>query len=149
MLMTNSTNPSPAFAILGLDHVVLRVSDMKRTINFYCDILGCTLERSVDNLGLVQLRAGASLIDLIDVAGTLGQQGGAAPSNTAHNMDHLCIRIEPFNIISLQTLFDANGLSFEEPRQRYGADGFGLSIYVRDPSGNSVELKGPSEIISD
>jgi glyoxylase I family protein len=147
--MTNSTNPSPAFAILGLDHVVLRVSDMKSSIIFYCDILGCTLERSVDNLGLVQLRAGASLIDLIDVAGTLGQQGGPAPSNTAHNVDHFCIRIEPFDIISLRTLFDANGLSFEEPGRRYGADGFGPSIYVRDPSGNSLELKGPPEATRD
>lgn len=149
MPMTNSTNPSSAFAILGLDHVVLRVSDMKRAINFYCDILGCTHERSVDDLGFVQLRAGSSLIDLIDVAGPLGQTGGPAPSNTAHNMDHLCIRIEPFDITSLRTLLDTNGVSFEEPSRRYGADGFGPSIYIRDPSGNRVELKGPPEVSSD
>ena len=72
-------DPNP-INIRALDHVVLRVADLEGMVAWYCDVLGCRLERGPGELGLAQLRAGSALIDLIDVAGPLGRQGGAAPS---------------------------------------------------------------------
>ena len=132
-----------AFEILGLDHLVLRVTDMPRMTRFYCDVLGCNVERERRELGLLQLRAGVSLIDLIAVDGELGRAGGAAPGKTRRNMDHLCLRIEPFDENALITHLVSNGLAVGEIKSRFGADGHGPSLYISDPEGNVVELKGP------
>jgi len=129
--------------ILGLDHVVLRVRDMQRMTRFYCDVLGCTVERVREELGMTQLRAGQSLIDLIAVDGELGKKGGAAPGREGQNMDHLCLRIEPFDQAALTAHLIAHDVIPGEARTRYGADGYGPSIYVSDPEGNTIELKGP------
>ena len=85
------------FSILGLDHVVLRAANVPRMVHFYCQVLGCTLERERPELGLTQLRAGNSLIDLVAVDSDIGRRGGAAPGAEGRNMDHLCLRIEPFD----------------------------------------------------
>lgn len=140
--MPNSESSKPPFSILGLDHVVLRVSALDRAIRFYCGVLGCSIERSVKHLGLVQLRAGKSLIDLVDVNSPLGKQGGAAPGNDGHNLDHFCIRIEPFEEDKLKQILTDNDIITDVVGRRYGADGFGSSLYIRDPDGNTVELKG-------
>ena len=132
-----------AFEILGLDHVVLRVTDMARMSRFYCDVLGCHVERERRELGLLQLRAGISLIDFIAVDGELGRAGGAAPGKTRRNMDHLCLRIEPFDENALIAHLVSNGLAVGEIKSRFGADGYGPSLYISDPEGNGVELKGP------
>ena len=132
-----------AFEILGLDHVVLRAADVARLTRFYCDVLGCSVERERPELGLTQLRAGVSLIDLIAVDGELGRAGGAAPGKTRRNMDHLCLRIEPFDANALIAHLVSNGLTVGEIRSRFGADGYGPSLYISDPEGNVVELKGP------
>ena len=129
--------------ILGIDHIVLRVSDMPRMLRFYCDVLGCAVERERPDLGLVQLRAGDSLIDLVDVAGELGRKGGAAPGKGGRNLDHLCLRVEPFDPGALSSHLVAHGVVPGEVRERYGAEGYGPSMYVADPEGNVVELKGP------
>jgi len=131
------------FSILGLDHVVLRAVNMPRMIRFYCDVLGCTLERERPELGLTQLRAGQSLIDLVAVDGEIGRRGGAAPDAGARNMDHLCLRIEPFDPGALSAHLIRHGIVPGEVVSRYGADGQGPSLYVSDPEGNTVELKGP------
>lgn len=130
------------FHILGLDHVVLRVSDMSRMVRFYCEVLGCRVERERPELGLVQLRAGQSLIDLVAVDGELGRRGGAAPGREGRNMDHLCIRIEPFDAGAIATHLLAHGVMPGEVKPRYGAEGQGPSMYIADPEGNTVELKG-------
>jgi len=131
--------------VLGLDHVVLRVADLARALAFYEGVLGCREERRLDALGLVQLRAGASLIDLVDLAGPLGRAGGAAPGAEARNVDHFCVRIEPFDETALRAHLEAHGVEPGDVGARYGADGTGPSMYVRDPDGNVVELKGPPE----
>ncbi|MGE0697749.1 MAG: VOC family protein [Hyphomicrobiaceae bacterium] len=136
------TSPAP-FRPLGLDHVVLRVKDVPRVQAFYCDVLGAKLEKVQDALGLYQLRAGTALIDLVDIAGALGVKGGAAPGLEARNMDHLCIRIEPFDEAAMRAHLEAHGISPGEVVSRYGAEGQGPSMYITDPEGNSVELKGP------
>ena len=131
------------FKITGLDHVVLRVKNPQAMLHFYCRILGCTLERELDDLGLIQLRAGASLIDLVPTDKPLGQKGGGEPLPNHANMDHLCLRIEPFDEQALLHHLRGHGIEVEAAAVRYGADGFGPSIYVPDPEGNIVELKGP------
>jgi glyoxylase I family protein len=129
--------------VLGLDHVVLRVQDAPRMTKFYCDVLGCNVERARQDIGLIQLRAGQSLIDLVPVDGELGKKGGAAPGIEGRNMDHLCLRIEPWDQLAVIAHLLKNGVVPGETRNRYGADGYGPSIYVNDPEGNVVELKGP------
>ena len=131
------------FNIREIDHVVLRTIDLDRMIAFYCDVLGCTIERRQDEIGLVQLRAGRSLIDLIPVTGKLGQVGGAAPGAEGRNLDHLCLRLDPFDAEQVRRALSDAGVEAGEVASRYGAEGEGPSIYITDPEGNVVELKGP------
>ena len=134
-----------AFTVQGIDHVVLRVVDVEGVIRFYQDVLGCAVERRKDDLGLIQLRAGRSLIDLVDVNGELGQKGGAAPGAEARNMDHFCLRIDPFDEAQIRAHLRAHGVEAGELSTRYGAEGDGPSLYIQDPEGNTVELKGPPD----
>ena len=129
--------------LLGLDHVVLRVRDAPRVTRFYCDVLGCQVEKVQQELGLVQLRAGQSLVDLVSVDGELGMKGGAAPGAEGRNMDHFCLRVEPFDPLAILAHLIRHGVVPGETRSRYGADGYGPSIYISDPEGNVIELKGP------
>jgi glyoxylase I family protein len=131
------------FTIKGIDHVVIRAEDLGRAVAFYRDVLGCTVERVREELGLVHMRAGASLIDLISVGGALGRAGGGPPGGEGRNMDHLCLRVEPFDEAGLRAHLAAHGLSAGEVQANYGAEGNGPSLYVSDPEGNVVELKGP------
>ena len=134
-----------AFTVQGIDHVVLRVVDVEGVIRFYKDVLGCAVERRKDDLGLIQLRAGRSLIDLVDVNGELGQKGGAAPGAEARNMDHFCLRIDPFDEAKIRAHLRAHGIEAGDLATRYGAEGDGPSLYIQDPEGNTVELKGPPD----
>lgn len=130
------------FRLLRIDHVVLRVASLADMQAFYCGALGCTVEREERELGLVQLRAGDALIDLVSVDGPLGRKGGAAPGSAGRNLDHFCLAIEPFDAAQIQGYLQARGIPFGPVRSRYGAGGLGPSIYVTDPEGNTVELKG-------
>lgn len=126
----------------GIDHLVLRVVDLDAMLRFYVDTLGCSVERRQDEIGLVQLRAGHSLIDLVPVDGKLGRMGGAAPGAEGRNMDHFCLRVEPFDAKDIRAYLASRGVASGPPESRYGAEGEGPSIYVSDPEGNVVELKG-------
>lgn len=127
-----------------IDHIVLRVADLGQMMAFYCGVLGCTVERRQDEIGLVQLRAGRSLLDLVPVDGKLGRMGGAAPGPEGRNLDHFCFRVEPFDEDVLRAELAAAGVQAGPAESRYGAEGEGPSIYVSDPEGNTVELKGPA-----
>jgi glyoxylase I family protein len=129
--------------IRELDHLVLRVTDLDAMLRFYCEALGCTIERRQDAIGLVQLRAGRSLLDLVPVHGKLGRMGGAAPGPEGRNLDHFCLRVDPFDAGAIRAHLQAHGVEPGPMEQRYGAEGEGPSIYVADPEGNVVELKGP------
>ena len=133
------------FRILDLDHLVLRVADLERMLRFYVDALGCRIERRRDDIGLVQLRAGGSLIDLVPVDGPLGRAGGAAPGPRGRNLDHFCLRIDPFDESALRDHLAAHGVAAGAVERRFGAQGEGPSIYLDDPEGNVVELKGPPD----
>lgn len=136
--------PAP-FHIRELDHVVLRVAELDRSLDFYGRILGCPVERRQEAIGLVQLRAGRSLIDLVPLEGKLGLAGGAGPGKEGRNVDHFCLRVEPFDAAAIAAWLRDNGLSPGEVAARFGADGKGPSLYVTDPDGNTVELKGPPQ----
>lgn len=131
------------FHILGIDHIVLRVTDIDRMIAFYCEALGCHVERREDDIGLIQLRAGSALIDLVPVDSELGRPGGAAPGAEGRNLDHFCLRVDPFDAEAIRDHLARHGVEAGPVKTRYGAEGTGPSIYIEDPEGNVVELKGP------
>lgn len=131
------------FSIKHVDHLVLRVVDLAKVQRFYIDALGCTVEKVQEDLGLYQLRAGSSLIDLVPVDGPLGRKGGAAPGAGARNLDHFCLSVEPFDGEAIIAYLRDRGVECGPVESRYGAEGQGPSIYVVDPEGNNVELKGP------
>jgi catechol 2,3-dioxygenase-like lactoylglutathione lyase family enzyme len=131
------------FTLRGLDHLVLRVVDVQKMLSFYLDVLGCTLEKIQEGPGLYQVRAGHSLIDLIPVDGKLGRMGGAAPGREARNLDHFCLRVDPFDGEAILAYLRGCGIDAGQVESRYGAEGEGPSVYLTDPEGNVVELKGP------
>jgi len=127
--------------IVGIDHVVLRVRDVDRSIAFYCGVLGCHEERRLDDLGLIQLRAGRSLIDLVDLNKPLGQRGGAPAAKEGRNVDHFALQVRDFDEAALRDQLTRHGIDPGEVMQLYGAEGTGPAVYLRDPDGNTVELK--------
>lgn len=135
---------SRGFDLTGLDHVVLRVEDAEAVIAFYVEVIGCTLERTQAEIGLYQLRAGRSIIDVVPVDGVLGRVGGAPAGAEGRNLDHFALGVTPFDEAAIRAHLAAHGVEVVEAGQRYGAEGFGPSVYIKDPAGNVVELKGPS-----
>ena len=131
--------------IRGIDHVVLRVRDIERMRKFYCEVLGASHVAYRPEFGMSHLRAGGAMIDLVEVGGPLGKAGGAAPGSEGRNMDHLCLRIEPFDQGAIVAHLKMHGVAVGDIRNRFGAEGNGTSIYLTDPEGNTVELKGPSD----
>lgn len=129
--------------IRDIDHLVLRVRDVDAMIRFYGEVLGCPVHRIDEKIRLVQLRAGRALIDLIPVDSEIGRAGGAAPGKEGRNLDHFCLRVEPFDEAAIRAHLAAHGVQAGPTESRYGAEGEGPSIYLSDPEGNVVELKGP------
>ncbi|MEX6632035.1 VOC family protein [Hyphococcus lacteus] len=123
--------------IKQLDHVVLKTRNMERSLEFYCQTLGCTIERTVPTALLVQLRAGVCLIDLLDVS-----DGNERHSNAQEqNMDHFCLTLDDWDEKAIRKFLIERGHSMSETVLRYGAEGMGPSIYIKDPDGNQIELK--------
>ena len=130
--------------IKGLDHVVIRAQVAETMVEFYCNVLGCVVERRASpELGLIQLRAGDCLIDIVAVDSEIGRMGGAAPVKEGRNMDHFCVRVETLNEEAIREHLARYGVVGSKLETRYGAEGNGPSIYIQDPDGNTVELKGP------
>jgi catechol 2,3-dioxygenase-like lactoylglutathione lyase family enzyme len=129
-------------AIRDIDHVVFRVTDLEKVAAFWREVLGAAFEKHQEAIGLYQLRVGTSLVDLVPVDGKLGLMGGAAPGKEGRNVDHVCFRVSPWNEAAILAHLAAHGIE-AEVTQRYGADGDGPSIYLHDPEGNMIELKGP------
>ena len=130
------------FAIAGIDHIVLRTPRPAAMRDFYCRVLGCVVERETPPAtGLTQLRAGNALIDLVAVDSELGRLGGGAPTEGGNNLDHFCLQLQPIAERDIRAHLLAHGVAVGEFAQRYGAQGFGASLYIQDPDGNTLELK--------
>lgn len=129
-----------SFRVLAIDHVVLAVAERERSLAFYRDVLGCRIERDRPDIGLIQLRAGTSQIDL-----TL-RKDAKSGGHSATNMDHFCVRIDPFDEAAISAHLRKHGVEPGPVVPRFGADGTGPSMYIKDPDGNTVELKGPPTI---
>jgi len=127
--------------VQSIDHVVLRTTDLSAMLHFYQRVLGCPIERTLPDLGLTQLRAGESIIDLVVVDSELGQLGGKAPQQDGRNLDHFCLQIAAFDEHELVDYLNQYDIEVTEFAERYGAQGFGRSAYIEDPEGNVVELK--------
>jgi glyoxylase I family protein len=128
--------------IKQIDHVVIRAKDLEAMIGFYCVVVGCTIDKRVEELGLIHLRAGKSMIDMISIDGKLGLTGGAPPEVEGRNMDHLCLRVENFNAEEIRTHLQEHGVEASDIYNNYGAEGYSSSIYFKDPEGNTIEFKG-------
>lgn len=132
--------------VRAIDHVVLRSENPDALIAFYETVLSCKVERRLsDEFGLVQLRAGASLIDIVAVDSQLGRMGGGKPDPNARNLDHFCLQIEQTDEAELRKWLVTHGVEAGSLERRYGAEGFGPSLYLQDPDGNTVELKFPPD----
>lgn len=134
------------FRIRNIDHVVLRVRDMDKSLDFYTRILGCEVAKRNEQYQMIHLKAGTAMIDIIDVNGPLGIQGGEGPQEEGRNVDHFCLNIDPFDEAALVDYFKKLGINASKAEIRYGAEGYGSSIYIQDPDGNRVELKGKQSI---
>jgi glyoxylase I family protein len=135
-----ATRPPPPFALEGIDHVVLLVDNMERARAFYCGVIGCSVDRALPEYGMLQLRAGAALIDLVDIASGEGAWA-KPPAAGGRNMDHVCLAAGAWDEAAMRAHLVAHRVELGEEGRRYGAAGEGLSFYVRDPSGNTIELK--------
>lgn len=120
--------------ICQIDHLVLRVRDMERMVRFYCGVLGAEHVAYRPQFRMTHLRAGKSMIDLV-----LAERG------EGRNLDHFCLRIEPFDEAAIVAHLESHDVPVGKITTRFGAEGNGVSIYLTDPEGNQVELKGPSD----
>jgi catechol 2,3-dioxygenase-like lactoylglutathione lyase family enzyme len=135
---------SSPIQVQGFDHIVLRVRDKAAMLRFYEGVLGLKVDRDRLELGLTHIRCGPQMIDLVTLEGPLGKLGGEGPGREGRNLDHFCLQVRPFDEAAIRAHLAKHGVAVVEEGPRYGADGTGLSLYVRDPEGNTVELKGPS-----
>lgn len=127
--------------IVSIDHIVLRTTKLQDMLDFYCDVLDCIVERKTSiETGLIQLRAGNALIDLIAVDSCLGRVGGGASTQTENNLDHFCLQLGPVSNDEIRIHLTSRGIEMDDFEDRYGAQGVGKSIYIKDPEGNTVKL---------
>ncbi len=127
--------------IREIDHVVIRCADLDNMVAFYRDVLNCPIDKEQRDLGLIQMRAGRSLIDLLAVGTKIDRPDSGSPGagrKRAANMDHLYVRVEPFDADALRAHLQAHGVRIGDEARQYGAEGY-------DPEGNMVQLKGPPE----
>ena len=140
------TSGDVPFRVERIDHVVLRCKNMQTMVEFYCGTLGLEVAKRNERLGLVHLRAGSAMLDLVPVKSFAGDTSSTATPVDSRNMDHFCLRIEPFDFAALESYLRTKSVNPGELRMRFGAEGDGASFYITDPEGNRVELKGPSGV---
>jgi len=128
--------------VVGIDHIVLRTTKINEMLDFYCGVLNCKVERETSHeMGITQLRAGSALIDLVRVDSQIGKLGGGPPSKTDNNLDHFCLQLKSISEEGIKKHLESHKIPVGEFADRYGAQGTGRSIYIKDPEGNTVELR--------
>ncbi len=134
-----------AINIKGLDHVVLRVKDLEKSMAFYCGVLGCFEVRRRPETGLYQFQAGISMVDLVPLDSKGGRAGGRGPGKEGRNLQHFAFNLTEFDEDAIRAHLKSHGIDVKKSGRRFGAEGTGPSVYMDDPDGNEVELKGPSD----
>ena len=129
------------FSLQAIDHVVIRAVNAAELVAFYVEAIGCKLAWDRPELGLTHLEAGNALIDIVSIEGPLGTKGVSLAAGAGRNVDHLCLRIAPFDFEALKAHFERFAIVLAPPQARFGAQGDGLSIYLTDPEGNGIQLK--------
>jgi glyoxylase I family protein len=132
----------PPFALEGIDHILLLVNGMNPAVRFYTEVLGCTVEDALPQYGMLQLRAGAALIDLVDISAPEAAWA-KPPVAGGRNFDHLCLALGVHDEAALRRHLARHHVEIIEEGVHGGSRGESLSLYIRDPSGNVIELKGP------
>lgn len=130
---------APPFTIAGIDHILLHVNGMSESLAFYETVLGCAVEARIPEYGMAELRAGASHVDLVDVTSPEGAWA-RAPVAGGRNIDHFALSLGANDAHALRRHLAAHGVPVVEEREEEGAEGKSLSLYLRDPSGNTIEL---------
>lgn len=123
---------APPLKLLGLDHLLLHVRGMAEAEHFYCGVLGCSVEHRMPQHAMLELSAGVVLVDTADPNGAWALEGAPA----GRNVDHFAIRTDGFEEAAMREWLAANTVEIEEVRDEEEE----FSLYVRDPSGNLVEL---------
>lgn len=136
--------PQIPFSLVGIDHVVFIVDDMDAALDWYRRVLGCEIGYSYPALGMEQVWAGAALIVLWDITHP-GGAGAVPPVAGGRNVDHVCIATSAFAPEAMRAHLAREGVEIEREAVHGGARGMGFSIYIRDPFGNKLEIKGPPE----
>lgn len=131
----------PPFSLQTIDHVVIRAVNAAELVAFYVNAIGCKLAWDRPDLGLTHLEAGDAMVDIISIDGALGSKGVSPAEGPGRNVDHVCLRIAPFDYDALRVHFETFGIAIDPPQPRFGAQGRGLSIYLTDPEGNGIEFK--------
>ena len=118
--------------VVGLDHIVLNVADVERSLAFYCDELGLAPER-VEEWRRGEVHFPSARVDAHTILDLL------AAARSGVNCDHVCLVVEPVDLEAVKASgrFDV----VDGPATRSGARGDGTSLYVKDPDGNTVELR--------
>lgn len=120
----------------GIDHVVLRVTNIQRSLDFYVGLLGLSLERVIEDIGIYQLRCGRNLIDLVAMPA-----GAVLADVPQRGIDHVCLHVRG-DMSRILEYMQENGVELGSPlREIYGSTGFGTSLYVLDPDRHTIELK--------
>lgn len=141
LVSMTSRSAAPPFALRGIEHVLLLVNGMDAALAFYQDVLGARLEARIPRYAMAELRAGASHIDLVDTSVPEGAWA-RPPVDGGRNVDHIAVRLDSCDAAALRQHLAASGTEIVEERINEEPDGKSHSFYVRDPSGNLIELMG-------
>jgi catechol 2,3-dioxygenase-like lactoylglutathione lyase family enzyme len=126
------TPTSGEIRVVALDHVVLNVADVERSLAFYCGELGLAPVR-VDAWRRGEAPFPSARVDEHTIVDLLSR------ARTGENADHICLVVEPVDLDAIKASGRFEVL--DGPDSRFGARGDGTSLYVRDPDGNTVELR--------
>ena len=131
--------------ITGLDHIVLNVRDIDRSLAFYTQVLGLKGERVQEfregKVGFPSVRINEhTIIDLFPLKGAEVQEKIAEKAH--RNLNHFCLVVEKEDFSEIVEYLKGHGIAIREgPISRWGAQGRATSVYFFDPDGNEVEIR--------
>jgi catechol 2,3-dioxygenase-like lactoylglutathione lyase family enzyme len=127
--------------VQGLDHIVLNVAEVRRSVAFYRDVLGLVIERldewQAGTIGFPSVRVSANtIIDLVEIGAEAARERGTP------NLNHFCLVVADETLEPIAAHLAGHGVTvYTGPARRWGARGNGVSIYFRDPDDNEIEVR--------